>query len=83
MVNEPNITMKKYIQYETERTLKNSKMYDWETAVYGKISYVEDINDLRFFETIFLAIVYEDALTSELEFSSEPTVNPQHIDEVN
>ncbi|GJV34030.1 hypothetical protein Tco_1394430 [Tanacetum coccineum] len=29
------------------------------------------------------AIVYNDALTSELELSCEPTVSPQHIDKVN
>ncbi|GJV55612.1 hypothetical protein Tco_1456617 [Tanacetum coccineum] len=29
------------------------------------------------------AIVYNDALTSELELSCEPTVSPRHIDIVN
>ncbi|GJT23908.1 hypothetical protein Tco_0893845 [Tanacetum coccineum] len=29
------------------------------------------------------AIAYDDALTSKLEFSYEPTVSPQHVDEVN
>ncbi|GJY38831.1 hypothetical protein Tco_0425195 [Tanacetum coccineum] len=79
-IDDPNITMEKYVQYETGRALRNGKMYNWETATYGKIRYVEDINDLRFFETIFPAIVYKDALTPELEFSSESTVNPQHVD---
>ncbi|GJW88301.1 hypothetical protein Tco_0163641 [Tanacetum coccineum] len=32
---------------------------------------------------MFPAIVYKDALTSELEFSSEPMVNPQHVNDVN
>ncbi|GKE91711.1 hypothetical protein Tco_1572806 [Tanacetum coccineum] len=31
----------------------------------------------------FLAIVYNDALASKLDFSSEPTVSPQHVNEVN
>ncbi|GKB21324.1 hypothetical protein Tco_0855247 [Tanacetum coccineum] len=30
-----------------------------------------------------LAIVYNDALTSKLDFLIEPTVSPQHIDEFN
>ncbi|GJT26448.1 hypothetical protein Tco_0906723 [Tanacetum coccineum] len=38
------------------------------------VRYDEDINDHIFFETKFSTIVYEDALTSELEFSSEPTI---------
>ncbi|GJR44037.1 hypothetical protein Tco_1312140 [Tanacetum coccineum] len=42
---------KEYVQYETEKALRN-------------------------------AIVYDDALTSELEFSSEPTVSSQHVDKV-
>ncbi|GJY50944.1 hypothetical protein Tco_0441791 [Tanacetum coccineum] len=29
------------------------------------------------------AIVYNDALTSKSDFSPEPTVSPQHVDEVN
>ncbi|GJU22173.1 hypothetical protein Tco_1155515 [Tanacetum coccineum] len=75
-MDDPNITMEECVQNETEKDLINGKVYNWETATYGKIRYVEDINDLRFFETKFPAIVYEDALTSELEFSSEHTIFP-------
>ncbi|GJY71328.1 hypothetical protein Tco_0475031 [Tanacetum coccineum] len=78
-----DMTMKEYAQYETEKALRNDKVYNWETATYGKIMYVKDINDLRIFETKFRAIVYEDALASELEFSSEPTISPQYVNEVN
>ncbi|GKC95718.1 hypothetical protein Tco_1161160 [Tanacetum coccineum] len=67
------MTMEEYVQCETEKALKNGKVYNWETATYGKIDYIRDIYDLRFFETKFPTIVYDDALTSELEFSSEPT----------
>ncbi|GKD45702.1 hypothetical protein Tco_1270347, partial [Tanacetum coccineum] len=35
------------------------------------------------FETEFPAIVYNDALASNSDFSSEPTVSPQHVNEVN
>ncbi|GJY47389.1 hypothetical protein Tco_0436452 [Tanacetum coccineum] len=76
------MTMKEYVQYETEKALRNGKVYNWETATYGKIRYVDDINDRRFFKIKFPTIVYDDALTSELEFSSEPMVSPQHVDEV-
>ncbi|GJT31217.1 hypothetical protein Tco_0911492 [Tanacetum coccineum] len=31
----------------------------------------------------FPAIVYNDALASKAGFSSEPTVSPQHVDEIN
>ncbi|GKA71592.1 hypothetical protein Tco_0777731 [Tanacetum coccineum] len=82
-MDNPDITIEEYVQYETKKALRNGQVYNWETATYGKIRYFDDINYLRFFETKFPAIVYEDALTSELEFSSEPTVSPQHVDEVN
>ncbi|GJS46502.1 hypothetical protein Tco_0596623 [Tanacetum coccineum] len=72
-MEDPNMTMEEYVPYETKKALRNGKVYNWKTATYGKIGYVEDINDLRFFETQFPAIVYDDVLTSELKFSSEPT----------
>ncbi|GJY39370.1 hypothetical protein Tco_0425734 [Tanacetum coccineum] len=82
-MEDRDMTMEEYVQYETEKALRYGKVYNWETATYGKIMYVEDINNLRFFETKFPAIVYEDVLTSELEFSSEPKVSPQYVDEAN
>nr|GEV48067.1 hypothetical protein [Tanacetum cinerariifolium] len=42
------------------------------------------IDDLDFFKDLkneFPAIVYNDALTSKSDFSTEPTLCPQHIDE--
>ncbi|GJX07613.1 hypothetical protein Tco_0195545 [Tanacetum coccineum] len=82
-MDNPNITMEEYIQYETEKALINNQVYNWKTAKYGKIWYIEDINYLIFFETKFPAIVYNDALKSESEFSAEPTISSQHVDEVN
>ncbi|GJY07506.1 hypothetical protein Tco_0374560 [Tanacetum coccineum] len=76
-MDNPDITMEEYVQYETEKALRNNQVYNWETAKYGKIWYIEDNNYLRFFE------VYDDALKAELEFSSEPTLSSQHADKVN
>ncbi|GJW67907.1 hypothetical protein Tco_0122331 [Tanacetum coccineum] len=45
---------------------------------------VSSFNDLDFFkdfEKEFPAIVYNDGQTSKLDFSTEPVLNPQHIDE--
>ncbi|GKA33136.1 hypothetical protein Tco_0719503 [Tanacetum coccineum] len=58
-MEDRDMTMEEYLQYENEKALRNDKIYNWETGTYGKIRYVEDINDLRFFETKFLAIVDE------------------------
>ncbi|GJW57193.1 hypothetical protein Tco_0103924 [Tanacetum coccineum] len=145
-MDDPNITMEEYIILEEEKARKHGKVFNWETAKYGKICslnneidfrvlfddsndedytvifdknsfsykiiYVNDLktdsendnenvnmplfpppeptvscfDDLDFFndfENEFPAIVYNDALMSKLDFLTEPTVSPQHIDEFN
>ncbi|GKG50988.1 hypothetical protein Tco_0539112, partial [Tanacetum coccineum] len=64
-MDDPSITMEDYIRLEEEKALRRGMVYNWETAKYGKIWYNEDVHDLRSVETEFLAIVLNDALTSE------------------
>ncbi|GKF43500.1 hypothetical protein Tco_0130052, partial [Tanacetum coccineum] len=45
------------------------------------ISYFDDLDYFKDFEKEFPAIVYNDAQTSKLDFSTEPVLNPQHIDD--
>ncbi|GJW36261.1 hypothetical protein Tco_0059181 [Tanacetum coccineum] len=45
------------------------------------VSCIDDLDFFKDFENEFPAIVYNDALTSKSDFSSEPTLCPQHIDE--
>ncbi|GJS36962.1 hypothetical protein Tco_0535344 [Tanacetum coccineum] len=47
------------------------------------VSYFDDLDFFKDFENEFPAIVYNDAQTSKLDFLTEPTVSPQHIDEFN
>ncbi|GKA93073.1 hypothetical protein Tco_0815059, partial [Tanacetum coccineum] len=75
-MDDPNITMEDYIRLEEEKARRRGKVYNWETATYGKIWYDEDVHDLRSIETEFQAIVFDDALTSEVTLSCEPTVSP-------
>ncbi|GKA13357.1 hypothetical protein Tco_0693003 [Tanacetum coccineum] len=76
-MDDPNITMEEYIRLEEEKARRHGKVYNWETAKYGKIWYDEDVHDLRSVETEFLTIVFNDELSSEKILSCEPT----HIDE--
>ncbi|GJW70645.1 hypothetical protein Tco_0127562 [Tanacetum coccineum] len=46
-----------------------------------KVNCIEDLDFFKDFENEFPAIVYNDALTSTSDFSTEPTLRPQHIDE--
>ncbi|GJR05971.1 hypothetical protein Tco_0528955 [Tanacetum coccineum] len=74
-MDEPNITMEEYIRLEEEKTRKCGKVFNWETAKYGRIWYDEDVHDLRSVETEFPAIVFNDNLTSNETLSCEPTVS--------
>ncbi|GKE98772.1 hypothetical protein Tco_0022123, partial [Tanacetum coccineum] len=47
------------------------------------LSFSYDFDYFKDFEKVFPAIAYNDALTSKLDFLTEPTVSPQHIDEFN
>ncbi|GJT05324.1 hypothetical protein Tco_0839786 [Tanacetum coccineum] len=74
-MDNPNITMEEYIRIEEEKARQHGKVYNWETAKYGKIWYDEDVHDLRSVETEFPAIVFNDELSSEKTLSCEPTVS--------
>ncbi|GJX52776.1 hypothetical protein Tco_0281145 [Tanacetum coccineum] len=72
-MDDPNITMEEYIRLEEEKARKRRKVFNWETATYGKV-YCEDLDSFTDFETNFPSIVYNDALTSNQNVSSKPTV---------
>ncbi|GJS89989.1 hypothetical protein Tco_0772625 [Tanacetum coccineum] len=81
-MDDPNITMEEYIRLEEEKAHRRGKVYNWETATYGKIRDNEDIHDLRFVETEFPSIVFNDTLTSEATLSCQPTVSSLKNDEI-
>ncbi|GJW21298.1 hypothetical protein Tco_0031920 [Tanacetum coccineum] len=81
-MDNPNITMEEYIRLEEEKARRRGKVYNWETATYGKIWDNEDVHDLGSVETEFLAIVFNDTLTSEAALSCEPTVSSLNNDEI-
>ncbi|GJS20087.1 hypothetical protein Tco_0448719 [Tanacetum coccineum] len=74
-MDDPNITMEEYIRLEEEKARRRGKVFNWETAKYGRIWYDEDVHDLRSVETEFPAIIFNDNLTSNETFSCETTVS--------
>ncbi|GJZ62113.1 hypothetical protein Tco_0618250 [Tanacetum coccineum] len=62
---------------------KCGKVYNWETATYGKIWDNEDVHDLGSVKTEFSAIVFNDTLTSEAALSCEPTPAVGYLDYFN
>ncbi|GJV58848.1 hypothetical protein Tco_1464948 [Tanacetum coccineum] len=81
-MDDPNITMEEYIRLEEQKAHRSGKVYKWETATYGKIWCNEDVHELRSIETEFPAIVLNDALTSEVALSCEPTVSPLNDNQI-
>ncbi|GJW69611.1 hypothetical protein Tco_0126528 [Tanacetum coccineum] len=81
-MDDPNITMEEYNMLEEEKARKHGKVFNWETAKYGKLWYDEDVHDLRSIETKFPAIVFNDNLTSNETLSCEPTVSSLNNNEI-
>ncbi|GKA60091.1 hypothetical protein Tco_0759404 [Tanacetum coccineum] len=77
-----HITMEEYIRLEEEKAHRRGKVYNWETATYGKIWDYEDIHDLGSVKTECPTIVFNDTLTSEATLSCEPTVSSLNDDKI-
>ncbi|GJU15998.1 reverse transcriptase domain-containing protein [Tanacetum coccineum] len=75
LIDDPNVTMEEYIRLEEEKAQKCRKVFNWETAKYGRIWYDKDVHDLRSIENEFPAIAFNDSLTSGETLSCEPTVS--------
>nr|GEU87888.1 reverse transcriptase domain-containing protein [Tanacetum cinerariifolium] len=69
-----NLQFDESYKLEEEKARRNGKVYNWETATYGKIWYNKDVYDLRSVETEFPAIVFNETFTSDVTPSYEPTV---------
>ncbi|GJR81313.1 hypothetical protein Tco_0152098 [Tanacetum coccineum] len=59
------MTMEKYIKLEEEKACRRGRVFNWETATYGKIRVDDDFHDLRFVEAEFPAIVIDDAFAPQ------------------
>ncbi|GJT15176.1 hypothetical protein Tco_0873882 [Tanacetum coccineum] len=70
--------MIQYIRPQTKNAQRHGQTFNWETATYDKV-YCEDFNSFMEFEADFPAIVYNDALTSNENVLSKPTVNRVHV----
>ncbi|GJV01267.1 hypothetical protein Tco_1334836 [Tanacetum coccineum] len=81
-MDDPNITMEEYVRLEEEKARKCRKVFNCETAKYGKIWYDEDVHDLRSVETEFPAIVFNDNLSSNETLFCKPTVSSLNNNEI-
>nr|GEY30171.1 hypothetical protein [Tanacetum cinerariifolium] len=67
---------------EEEKARWHGKVYNWETAKYGKIWYDEDVHDLRSVEAKLPAIVTNDELSFEKTLSCEATISSLNNNEI-
>nr|GEW80081.1 hypothetical protein [Tanacetum cinerariifolium] len=74
MMDDPNITMDEYIKLKAEKAQRRSQTFNWETATYGNADY-DNLDFFTYFEVDFPGIVYNDALTSNENVSSETTAS--------
>nr|GFB36472.1 hypothetical protein [Tanacetum cinerariifolium] len=75
-MDDLNITMEEYIRLE-EGKAKHRKVFNWEIANYV----FDDLDFLNDFENETLAIVYNNALTSKSDSSTEHVGIPHRNDE--
>ncbi|GJU96724.1 hypothetical protein Tco_1321480 [Tanacetum coccineum] len=81
-MDNPDITLEEYIEVEAEKGRRRGQTFNWENATYGKVRYCEDIDYFKDFKIDLPSVVYKDALASDDEILSEPTVSPHHDNRV-
>ncbi|GJW33768.1 hypothetical protein Tco_0053800 [Tanacetum coccineum] len=71
------------LQLKTDSKKDNEKVIHSIPSHEHAISYFDDLDFFKDFENEFPAIVYNDVQTSKSDLLNEPTLNLQHIDELN
>ncbi|GKC14895.1 hypothetical protein Tco_1011677 [Tanacetum coccineum] len=74
-MDDPSKTMEEYIKLEEEKARRRGRVFNWETATYGKIRVDDDFHDLRSVETEFPAIVVDDTFASQNALPCESKVS--------
>ncbi|GJS47656.1 hypothetical protein Tco_0597777 [Tanacetum coccineum] len=64
-MDNPNLTMEEYIRIEEEKARKRGKVFNWQTATYGKIRVDDDLHGLSSVEIEFPAIVINNAFAPQ------------------
>ncbi|GJU41692.1 hypothetical protein Tco_1194649 [Tanacetum coccineum] len=76
-MDDSNMTMEEYIKIEEEKARRRGRVFNWQTATYGKIRIDDDLHELSSMEAELPAIIINDA------FAPQDALYPQHIDNFN
>ncbi|GJX58388.1 hypothetical protein Tco_0289778 [Tanacetum coccineum] len=80
-MDNPSMTMEEYIKFEEEKARKRGKVFNWQTATYGKIKVDDYLHDLSSLEAEFLAIVINDAFAPQDTFQCKSYLSTPINDE--
>ncbi|GJW73847.1 hypothetical protein Tco_0133217 [Tanacetum coccineum] len=78
-MNDPNMTMEEYIKFEEEKARRRGRVFNWQTATYGKIR-VDD--NLRSVEAEFPPIVINDTFAPQDALQCKSQVSSPVNDEI-
>ncbi|GKE10690.1 hypothetical protein Tco_1414241 [Tanacetum coccineum] len=81
-MDDPNLTMEEYIRLEEEKASIHGKVFNLQTATYGRIRVNDDLYDLSSVETEFLAIVVNDDFATQDALSCNSQVSTIVNDEI-
>ncbi|GJR67720.1 hypothetical protein Tco_0013785 [Tanacetum coccineum] len=80
-MDDPSMTMEEYFIIEEEKARKRGKVFNWQTATYGKIRIDDDLHDFSSLEAEFPAIVINDAFAPQDTFQCKSQVSTPINDE--
>ncbi|GJY75558.1 hypothetical protein Tco_0480674 [Tanacetum coccineum] len=81
-MDDPNMTMEEYINLEEEKARKRGRVFNWQTATYGKIRVDEDLHELSSVEAEFPAIIINDAFAPHDALQCKSQVSTHINDEI-
>ncbi|GJT56740.1 hypothetical protein Tco_0991794 [Tanacetum coccineum] len=81
-MDDPNMTMEEYIKLEEENARRRGRVFNWQTATYGKIRVDDNLYDLISVEAEFPAIVIDDTFTPQDALSCKSQVSTHVNDEI-
>ncbi|GJR57562.1 hypothetical protein Tco_1499724 [Tanacetum coccineum] len=82
MTDDSSMTMEEYIKFEEEKARKRGKVFNWQTATYGKIRVDDDLYDLSSVDAEFPAIVIDDAFAPHNTLQCKSQVSTLINDEI-
>ncbi|GKC53377.1 hypothetical protein Tco_1076122, partial [Tanacetum coccineum] len=81
-MDDPTMTMEEYIKLEEEKARRRGRVFNLQTATYGKIRIDDNLHDLSYVEAKFLAIVINNAFAPQDALQCKSQISPPFNDEI-